>query len=153
MNICVVPIEGVLANGDNLKTAQPTRWARLLYDALHTQYRMIALTVNPNEIARMWLQQEFLHDWAGVMTMPDAYFQSGPLGHNNYTEWKAKQVEEFLAEGWEVGMVIDIVPQALEQISRLGVMTMLLSYPANKVGWRDPDQELRAWTDIVQDQQ
>jgi hypothetical protein len=143
MNICVVSIEGVLALQPNLKEAQPTKWARMLYDSLHSQYRMIGLTANEQEVARYWLHREMLRDWAGVLTMPDAYV--------NFGDWKAKQVEEFLAEGWEVGMVIDTDQEVLEQIGQLGVMTMGLSYPANRVGWRDSPPEVRAWTDVVSD--
>jgi hypothetical protein len=141
--ICVVSVEGVLAQQPNLGEAQPTRWARPLYDSLHTQYRMIAFTSNPLELAEFWLRREMLRDWAGVMTMPDAYI--------NYSEWKVKQVEEFLSEGWEVGMMIDTNEHVLERISLLGVMTMLLSYPTNRVGWRDTTPEIRAWTDVVSD--
>jgi hypothetical protein len=141
--ICVVPIEGVLSQAPNLKEAQPTKWARMLYDGLHTQYQMIALTANEPEIARYWLQREMLRDWAGVLTMPDAYA--------NFGDWKVKQIEEFLAEGWEVGLVIDTVDHVLERISLLGVVTMLLSYPSNRVGWRDTTPEVRAWTDVVSD--
>jgi hypothetical protein len=104
---------------------------------------MIALTGNEQEIARYWLDREMLRDWAGVLTKPD--------GYNNFRDWKVKQIEEFLAEGWEVGMMIDIDAEVLEQVSHLGVVTMLLSYPANRVGWRDPTAELRAWTDVVSD--
>lgn len=141
--ICVVSVEGVLSLDTSLKTAQPTKWARLLFDGLQTQYSMIALTDNEQEIARYWLDREMLRGWAGVMVKPD--------GFNSYREWKVKQVEEFLAEGWEVGMMIDIDQVVLEQVSRLGVMTMLLSYPSNRVGWRDPTAELRPWTDVVSD--
>jgi hypothetical protein len=126
------------------RTSRLSRRAGLaLYDALHNEYSMIALTANTSEIASWWLNREFLRGWAGVMTMPDAY--------SNYGDWKVKQVEEFLAEGWEVGMVIDTVEEVLERISHLGVLTLLLSYPTNRVGWRDPTPEVRAWTDVVSD--
>jgi hypothetical protein len=141
--ICVVSVEGVLSLDTDLKSAQPTRWARMLYDGLHTQYSMIALTGNDIDIAHYWLNREMLRAWAGVMTKPD--------GYNSFRDWKVKQVEEFLAEGWEVGMMLDIDPVVLEQVSRLGVMTMLLSYPSNRVGWREPSPEVRAWTDVVSD--
>lgn len=143
--ICAISIEGVLALDSDLRRAQPTKWARLLYDGLHSQYRMIALTENPIETAQAWLQREFLRDWAGVMTKPD--------GINRFSDWKVQQINEFLAETWEVGLVIDTDPVVLSQINDLGVATMLLSYPTKRVGWRDPDQELRPWTDIVQGQQ
>lgn len=143
--ICALSVEGVLASDDDLRKAQPTKWARMLYDSLHTQYRMIALTQNPIETAQAWLQREWMRDWAGVLIKPD--------GIVSYRDWKVQQISEFLAETWEVGLVIDIDQVVLEQINDLGVPTMMLSYPTKRVGWRDPDQDLRAWTDIVQDLQ
>jgi hypothetical protein len=141
--ICAISVEGVLALDSDLKSAQPTKWARMLYDGLHNQYRMIAFTANAPDVADHWLRREMLRDWAGVMVKPD--------GYNSFRAWKIKQVEEFLAEGWEVGLVIDIDQVVLEQVNDLGVPTLLLSYPTKRVGWREPTPEVRAWTDVVSD--
>lgn len=138
--ICVIPIEGVLASDDDLRKAQPTRWSRPLYDSLHTEYRMIALTGNPVDTAQWWLQREMMKDWAGVMTKPDAF--------NRFDDWKVRQVEDFLAEGWEVGLFIDTQAWVCEEVGRLGVVTMKLSYPMSHVGWKQPDQPLRSWEEI-----
>jgi hypothetical protein len=140
--IAVIPIEGVLSRGHDLKSAQPQRWARTLFDALHSQYRMIGLTQADSDLADWWLRREMLRDWAGVMSQPDAF--------KSTEEWKVHQVEEFLAEGWEVGVMVDTDQDVLTEVGRLGVVTMFLRYPANKVGWRDPDQPLRGWEDVVQ---
>jgi hypothetical protein len=141
--ICVMPIESVLSGEDDLRKAQPTKWARLLYDSLHSQYRMVAFTANNEDTAEWWLRREMLRDWAGVMTKPDAF--------NRFDDWKVRQIEDFLAEGWEVGLFIDTEKWVCEEVGRLGVVTMLLSYPANKIGWKEPDQPLRSWTDIERD--
>jgi hypothetical protein len=141
--ICAISVEGVLALDNDLRSAQPTKWARMLYDSLHNQYRMIALTSNPPEIADYWLRREMLRDWAGVLVKPD--------GYNSFRAWKVKQIEEFLAEGWEVGLMIDIDQVVLEHVSDLGVLTMLVSYPTKRVGWRETAPEVRPWTDVVSD--
>lgn len=139
--ICVVPIEGVLALGANLKEAQPTKWARNLYDSLHTQYRMIAFTQADPELAHWWLRREMLRDWAAVMTMPDHMV--------DFNTWKVEQVNDFLAEGWDMGMVIDVEREPLEQLSQMGVMTLLMCYPLNKPGWKDPTVPPRPWSDLA----
>jgi hypothetical protein len=64
-------------------------------------------------------------------------------------DWKVYQVNEFLAEGWDVGLMLDTDEDVLEEVSRLGVVTMFLRYPANKVGWRSPDQPPRGWNDVI----
>jgi hypothetical protein len=141
MIICVLPIEDVLSQSHDLKSSPPQKWARPLYDGLHTQYRMLALTVATDEVADWWLQQNYLKDWSGVLTKPDAY--------NNYNEWKVRQVEEFLAEGWEVGLFIDTEVWVCDEVNRLGVMTMRLSQPTSRVGWKPPDQPIRGWSEIA----
>lgn len=139
--IAVVPIEGVLSQGYDLRSAQPQRWARSLYDGFRGQYRMIGLTAADAELVDWWLRREMLRDWAGVMSQPDAF--------PDMQEWKVHQVNEFLAEGWDVGVMVDVDEEVLDEVSRLGVVTMLLRYPTNKVGWRSPDQPPRAWNDVI----
>ena len=68
--ITVVTIEGVLAAGDDLKTVQPTKQAKALYDGLHLTSNMIGLTRADQEIARWWLKREHLNDWSTVLVIP-----------------------------------------------------------------------------------
>jgi len=141
MGICVVSIEGVLALGTDLKTAQPTKWARALYDSLHHEFRMIAFTANDQELAQWWLKRERLHDWAAVMTQPDHMV--------DFNTWKQLQVNDFLAEGWEMGLLIDTDLDTVTKIAIMGVPTMLLCHPVRKVGWKDPEDAPRPWVDVV----
>src|SRR5262245_46768626 len=112
-SICVVSIEEALSAGWDLRQAPSQRWARSLYDGLHAQYRMIAFTQADPDLAKWWLRRESLHDWAAVLTQ-EAYL--------DYPEWKVRQVEDFLAEGWEVGLVIDIDPYVIDGASAMGVL-------------------------------
>lgn len=139
MRIACVAIEGVLAAGDDLRRAQPTKWGRALYEALATEFRMIAFTQADPEIAQWWLKQEMLRGWAAVMTQ-EPYL--------DYPAWKVKQIEEFLAEGWEVGLMLDVDAGVLEQVTELGVLTLTLSYPTTKVGFRHHETSPRPWADV-----
>lgn len=139
--ICVITVEGVLSQGIDLKNSQPTKWARLLYDSLHTQYRMVAFTSNDNEVAKWWLQREMLKDWAAVMTQEDAIVR--------YEDWKLRQLEDFLSEGWEVGMIIDSDPVVIARAGEMGIMGMQVSYPIYRPGFRPPEEAPRPWANIV----
>ena len=41
--ISMISVEGVLAQGEDLKTTAPQKWARPLYDGIRSQFRTIAL--------------------------------------------------------------------------------------------------------------
>lgn len=137
--IAVMTVEGVLAQGDDLRNAPPTKWARALYDGARSQFRMIAFTAADPDLAEWWLKREFLNDWAAVMTQ-EPYLE--------YPAWKVKQVEEFLAEGWDIGWVMDVDQQVLSSVNELGVLTLTVSYPANRVGWKAHSSEPRSWADV-----
>ena len=137
--ICAIAIEGVLAAGEDLRTAMPTKWGKALYDAAHTQFRMIAFTTADQDTAKWWLRREGFTDWAGVMTHEE---------YLEYPAWKVRQIEDFLAEGWDVGCMLDVDAEVLSRVSELGVLTLTVSYPTNKVGWRAHETQPRSWTDI-----
>lgn len=141
IGICALPIENVLALGTDLRTAQPTKWARSLYDSLHHEYRMVAFTQADVELAQWWLKREMLRDWAAVMTQPDHM--------NDFNEWKVRQIEDFQAEGWEMGLFIDVDTQPVTTIAAMGVVTMLLCHPLHKPGWKDPNEPPRSWSDMI----
>jgi hypothetical protein len=137
--IAVIALEGVMASGTDLRRAQPTKWGRPLYEALATQFRMIAFTQADPEIAAWWLKQESLRGWAAVMSQ-EPYL--------DYGAWKVRQIEDFLAEGWEVGLVLDVDAGVLERVTELGVLTMALSYPTTKVGFKQHESSPRPWADV-----
>lgn len=137
--IACVSVEGVLAAGDDLRRAPPTKWARPLYDGAATQFRMIAFSQADPDIVQWWLKREMLTGWAAVMSL-EPYL--------TFPDWKVRQVEDFLAEGWDVGLMMDVDGEVLLRVNELGVLTMLLSYPANKVGWKAHETSPRPWADV-----
>lgn len=141
MDICVVPIEGVLSIESDLRKAAPTKFARDLYEALRTRYRMIAFTLSDHDTADWWLRRELMPEWAGILTKPD--------GYTDYPHWRIVQINEFLSEGWDVGMALDINPHVTDKLNEMGVVTMLLSYPRNRVGWKEPAEAVRPWDEAV----
>jgi len=140
--ICVVPVEGILAVGESadLRSAPPTKFARDLYEGLRQRYRMIAFTLSDHDRADWWLRREMMPEWAAIMTKPDAY--------NSYPRWRVDQVGEFLAEGWEVGLVLDMNADVTERLNEMGLVTMLLSYPTNRIGWKDQAESVRPWDEV-----
>lgn len=138
--IACVALEGVLAAGEDLRTAPPTKWGRALYDGLALNFRTIAFTRADPDIAAWWLKREGLAGWAAVMSQ-EAYMPE-------YGAWKIRQVEEFLAEGWEVGLMIDVEPDVLARVTELGVLTLTVSYPTTRVGFRSHESSPRPWADV-----
>lgn len=137
--IACIAIEGVLATGDDLRNAAPTKWGRALYEGLALNFRTIAFTRADPEIVQWWLKREGLTGWAAVMSQ-EPYL--------DYQAWKVRQVEEFLAEGWEVGLMIDVEPEVLARVTELGVLTLTVSYPTTKVGWKSHESSPRPWADV-----
>lgn len=137
--IAVVCLEGVLAAGVDLRSAPPTKWARPMYDAMHSQFRVIGLTMADAELARWWTKREMLHDWAGIMSHEE---------YLDYPNWKVEQVRQFLAEGWEVACYLDVDTSVLSAVNELGVLTMTVSYPATRVGFRPHEEAPRPWHEV-----
>ena len=137
--IAIIPIEGVLANGEDLRTAPPTKWGRAFYEGLVVNFRTIAFTQADPEIAAWWLKRETITGWAAVMTQ-EPYL--------DYPDWKVRQVQDFLAEGWEVGIMLDTDPEVLERVSELGVLTLKVSYPSMRTGWKQHETSPRPWNDV-----
>lgn len=137
--IACVAIEGVLAAGEDLRTAPPTKWGRALYEGLALNFRTIAFTKADPEIAQWWLKREGLGGWAAVMSQ-EPYLE--------FPAWKVRQVEEFLAEGWEVGLMLDVDPEVLKAVTELGVLTLTAAYPTIQVGWKQHETSPRPWADV-----
>lgn len=139
--ITVITIEGVLTAGEDLKTAMPTKHARMLYEAFKSQSNIIALTQAPHEIASWWLRREHLTDWSRILVYP----ATRPY---TWSEWRVDFVRELLSDGWEIFAFVDSDPQIVESATALGVTGICVSYPAMPVGWKDVAAP-RAWTNIV----
>jgi hypothetical protein len=138
--IAAIAIEGVLAAGPDLRTAPPTKWCRPFYEGLAQNFRTVAFSSADPDVASWWLKREGLTGWAAVMSQ-EAHI-------TEYSEWKVRQIEEFLAEGWEVGLLLDVDNAVIERVTELGVLTLKVSYPAIKVGWRQHEASPRPWADV-----
>jgi hypothetical protein len=138
--IAVITLEGVLAAGVDLRSAPPTKWAKQLYDAMHSQFRVIGLTVADPELAKWWTKREMLYDWAGIMSHEE---------YLEYPSWKVEQIRSFLAEGWEVACYLDTDPIVLSAVNELGVLTMSVAPPSSRVGFRPHEEAPRPWSEVA----
>jgi hypothetical protein len=138
--IAVVVVEGVLARGDDLRNAQPTKIAKALYDGLKLTNNMIGLTRADPEIVKWWLKREHLNGWSSVLAYPDNV--------HTWDHWRIDQMRGFLADGWEVFAYIDTNGYVCDEVRAMGITTMALSYPAMPPGWKEAAVP-RAWSDVV----
>jgi hypothetical protein len=140
VNAALIAVEGTLSAEEDLKRSAPTKWAKPLYDGIRAQYRTFALSRANDEIARWWLSRENLHAWSGVLCW------NSPM---TYPAWKADQVREFLANGWEIGVYLDSDDETIHAVQALGVLTLKVGAPVHPPGWRADDTQFRPWTDVV----
>ena len=136
----LICIENVLARGEDLKTAQPVKTAKAMYDGLRSQNNCVGLTRADPDIAAWWLKREHLDHWASVLSYPDNAV--------TWDHWRVDQVRGFLAEGWEIFAYVDTVSYVIDQVREMGVTTMCVSYPHQPVGWKDVAAP-REWANVV----
>ena len=139
--ITVISIENVLARGEDLKTAQPTKQAKQLYDGLRSQNHTVGFTQATDEIANWWLKREHLGPWARVLSYP-------PTTALTWDQWRVDQIREILSEGWEVFAYVDTQVEVLDEVRALGVTTIGVAYPHTAPGWKEVAAP-RAWADIA----
>jgi hypothetical protein len=139
-HVAVITVEGVLSQHDDLKTSQPTAWANQLYQALKHEYRVILFCRADEPEARWWLSKEFFDDFS--LLVPYVPLMS-------YPAWRVDQVRQFLADGYEFGLVYDTDDQVIHEVNNLGVPGMRVSPPLQRTGWRDHTTEVRPWGDVV----
>jgi len=138
--VAVVAVEGVLALTEDFKTSQPTPWARALYRSMKPEYGLILLSPADEDVTRYFLTKEFMGDFA----LLSCYIATMP-----YPEWKVDQVRQFLADGFEIGVVYDTDDQVIYGVNQLGVPGMRVSPATRRSGWRDHTTEVRPWGDVV----
>ena len=138
--VAVLTVEGVLSQTDDLKTSQPTSWARQVYMALKHEYRLILLTKADDELARWWLDREFMGDFA----LLNQY-----VALMAYPDWRIDQVRQLLADGYEVSMVYDTDDHVIHGVNKLGVPGMRVSPALQRTGWRHHTTEVQPWGDVV----
>lgn len=140
-NISVlIPVEGVLTQGADLKTAMPVKLARALYDGVRSQFRTVALTRADQGIARWWLKREQMHGWSAVLSWNQAM---------TWPAWKVDTVRDFLANGWEIAAYLDSDVEVARQVQEMGALVLIVGYPAHHLGWQPQDQPIRSWGSVV----
>lgn len=140
--ITLVVIEGVLSNGDDLRSAPPQKGALQLHESLKLHSNCVALTRTSEEVARWWLKREHLSEWSSVVPYPG-------IRGLDFFEWKLDQLRAYLAEGWEMFAYVDNDPRATDVAAGMGVRSMLITYPNHPVGFREADTPPRSWDSIV----
>lgn len=136
----LIPIEGVLTQHDDLKTAMPTPIARTLYDGMRSQFRTVALTKADQEIARWWVKRENMFGWSAVLSWNQAM---------DWETWKVNTVRDFLANGWEIAFYLDNNLSTANRVQEMGAPVLVVGYPAHHLGWQPADQGIRPWPDVV----
>lgn len=147
--IAIINVEHVLAHGGDLRSIASYRGASVLYEALASQYQVLAFTMANEEIARWWLKRERMPRWANVYAA-DAIEQQMTPG--DYHEWQVMQVRAILAAGWEIAFYIDSELGAHERIHKMGVNTLVIHRNQIIPGWRNLETAApRAWDTVVVD--
>lgn len=142
--LCIVEIQAVFAV-DDLTKGQARRGAKVLYEALRSQYQMVAMSSQTDEIVRWWLRSNHMGEGWSLIKCWDKDWS------NVYTEWQEHIVADFLASGWEIGMFIDSYPGILVPVQRMHVPTMQVSHPAVGPGFFDPEKPPRPWATVAGD--
>jgi hypothetical protein len=137
--ITFISVEDVLSRGEDLKTAQPTKWAKALYDGMRLQHNTVALTQAEYDIARWWLRREHFDDWSRILTWNEV---------TTWGNWKVDQVRETLAEGWEVFAYVDADVSVVGEVVQMGVAGICVSYPTMATGWKEVAPP-RAWASVA----
>lgn len=139
MKIALICVEGVLAQGQDLRSAQPQKWSIPLYTALRSQYRTCALTRADQELARWWLRKEGFPDWSAVLSWN---------GVAEYEDWVVDQVREFLANGWELAFLLTNDVSVSHRANDLGVLTLSIGSPTRLPGWKAEDETYTPWDQL-----
>jgi hypothetical protein len=149
MMLAVVTVEHVLSNGGDLRTIASYRGAKVFYDALSSQYNMIAFSAASDEIANWWLKRERMGKWARVYAANAV--ESG-MTSMEWQDWKYQHIRGFLAEGWEVAFYVDRSASGapIERVHALGVTTFDFNHSLINPGWRDPETDApRPWEEVA----
>lgn len=144
MQVTVITVEGVLTRSDDLRNAQPTKWAKTLYEGWRSQTNTVALTRSDPTLAAWWFRREHMLDWSDIHT----YVQPEAT-HFTWERWRYEKIREFLADGWEIHAYVDTSLDIVEAVRDLGVMGIHIAYPTMAVGYREDQPVPRAWNDVV----
>jgi hypothetical protein len=141
--LIVVSVEHTLAQGDDLRTAPAHRSSRSMYEALSSQFQLIALSKAPIDITRWWLKKEHMPKWAQIEVWEEGSFFE-------YPDWKVHKVGNLLSAAWEIAYYVDSDPHALSRVLDLGVSVLRVDHARNLPGWQDPESTApRAWATLA----
>ena len=140
MIVVLIPVENVLADGEDLKTAFAHKWAKGLYDSLHTGFRTVALAKADQELARWWLGRNEFHGWSSVLSWSTSVL--------TYDSWLRDTVRDFLANAWEVAFFVTTDPQVAQDVHDLGVKSLMVGTPFRRPGWKAEDENFVPWEDL-----
>jgi hypothetical protein len=140
MQVALITVEGVLAQGDDLKSALPYKWSIPLYEGIRSQFRTVALTRSDQETARWWLRREGLHSWSGVLTWNQFL---------SWEDWRIDQIRDFLANAWEIAFLLDNDRDVTTVAQSMGVLTLTIGRPLTHPGWKPEGHGFRSWDDVT----
>lgn len=147
--IAIINVEHVLAHGDDLRSIASYRGASVLYEAMASQYQVLAFTMADEEIAQWWLKRERMPRWARVVA---ADVIGNKMTGPDYQDWQIMQVRATLAAGWEVAFYVDHEYGAHETIHKMGVNTLVMRRTQIIPGWRNLETAApRSWDTLVVD--
>lgn len=147
--IAIINVEHVLAHGGDLRSIASYRGASLFYEAMASQYQVIAFSMADPDITLWWLKRERMPRWARIMA---ADVLGNGMTTMDYREWQIMQVRQILAASWEVAYFVDYAQGPHEKIHALGVTTMVVNRTQIIPGWQSPDATTpRAWDSLVVD--
>jgi hypothetical protein len=145
--LCVINVEHVLAHGGDLRSIASYRGASVFYEALASQYNLIAMTMASEEIARWWLKRERMPKWANIEA---ADLLGTGMTAQEYRHWQYDKIRSYLAATWEIAFYIDTKFGPIERIHNLGVNTMVMDRTQIIPGWQNPEGTApRAWDSLV----
>ncbi len=137
--ITFLTVEGVLAKTEDLKSSPPTKWARSLYNGLRGDNSLALLTRTDVDTCVWWLKREHMSGYARVIPWNSS---------TSWEEWKLDQVRDTLAAGWEVFAFVDSDAHLVNEVTRMGVAGICVSYPHIAPGWKEVAAP-RDWSAIV----
>jgi len=147
--IAIINVEHVLAHGADLRSIASYRGASLLYEAMASQYQVLAMTMANEEIARWWLKRERMPKWANIHA---ADVLATGMNGDDYNEWQVMQVRAILAAGWEIAFYVDSEFGAHQRVHKMGVNTLVIHRNQIIPGWRNLETASpRAWDTVVVD--
>jgi hypothetical protein len=139
--VALITVEHTLAAGDDLRTAFPLPWGKVLYDGIRSQSRTVALSRATENIARWWLNREGFASWSSVLCWNQSM---------SYEDWRIDVIRDFLANGWDIDFFFDADPDVAVVARSMGVLTLYVGAPLQRPGFKPEDTSVyRSWDEVA----